>query len=580
MSDSLQAYKNLEAPIPEKILTWYLYGQGMENFGKDKKPTEVSMPSYSPDELLVRIDAVGICFSDIKVINQGNEHPRITGRDLMTDPVTLGHEPSITVVGVGANIQDQYKVGQRFIVQPDVYYQGTSMAFGYVLPGAQSQYQVLTKELLNGDEGAYLIPLADSTGYASAALTEAWACVVAAYRISHRQSIKPEGALWIIGSPNDDGNYTLDMEITSKIVFATDVNQPLMDEIRDLAASGHFELIETPQYTDMELSEFEAEYGLLDDIIILGADADIVEATTPFLGNEGVMNLVGREEMARTVSIDVGKVHYQRHQYVGTIDRRIGTAYPSMRRKSELTDGGAAWFIGGGGPMGKMHVQLAMEMSEGPKKILVTDVGAERLESVLNRFASLAASKGIEFKAVNPNDMSPEEFTDLVGEFTDDYGFDDIVVLAPVGALIASAVQYLADNGLMNIFAGVPIGTIAEMDLSDVYMGQIRFVGSSGSKLSDMQDTLKAAESGQLSTGTALAAIGGMDASWDGMLAVKELKFTGKAVIFPNIRGLDLVALPDLKDRLPNVYAKLTDGQFWNNEAEEELFRTLLPKSE
>ncbi|HEY3298982.1 MAG TPA: zinc-binding dehydrogenase, partial [Armatimonadota bacterium] len=576
MSDILETYKKAEENLPEKILAWHLYGAGMENLGKDKKPEEVAMPSYGPGELLVRIDAVGICFSDIKVINQGNEHPRIKGRDLTTDPVILGHEPSVTVVGVGESLKDKYRIGQRFLVQPDVYYQGKSMAFGYVLPGAQTQYQVLTKELLNGDEGAYLIPMADSTGYAEGALTEAWACVVAAYRISHRHALKPGGILWIIGSPEDDGNYTLDMDITSQTVFATDVNRPLISELKELAASGKFELVETPQYVDMDLAAFESEYGLVDDIIVLGADADIIETVANHLGNEGVMNIVARESMSRPVKIDVGKVHYQRHQYIGTSGRSIGASYGAKRKQSELRNGGTAWFIGGAGPMGKMHVQLAMETAGGPSKILVTDVGAERLESATRRFAPLAASKGITFQAVNPNEMSTEDFNKIVDGLTDEQGFDDIVVMAPVGAIIANWVKYLAEEGLMNIFAGVPIGTIADIDLTDVYMNQIRFVGSSGSRLSDMQDTLKAAESGQLSSGTALAAIGGIEASWDGMLAVKELKYTGKAVIYPQIKGLELLSLAELKDRLPKVYAKLTNGEFWNNEAEAELLREML----
>ena len=578
--DSLSTYRHAEGKLPERTLTWYLYGAGMENFGKDKRPESVPMPKYGADELLVRIDAVGICFSDIKVINQGNEHPRIKGRDLVSEPVVLGHEPAITVVGVGENLKDKYHIGERFIIQADVFYQGQSMAFGYVLAGAQTQYQVLTKELLNGDEGAYVIPLADTTGYAEGALTEAWSCVVAAYRIDHRHGLKPEGALWIIGSPGDHGKYTLGTEITSQVVFATDVNRPLIDELTELARGGKFRLIETPQYEDMDLNEFQSEYGFMDDIVVLGADAEIVEAAAGLLGNEGVMNLMGQSPMSRPVKIDVGKVHYQRHQYVGASCPCIGDAYTALRKQSELASDGAAWFIGGAGPMGKMHVQLALESAGGPSRILVTDVGTERLESAKMRFGPLAESKGIRFEAINPNDMSVEEFNKFVDDITGEAGFDDIVVMAPVGALIANSSQYLAEDGLMNIFAGVPIGTIAEMDLTDVYMGRIRFVGSSGSKLSDMQDTLNAAEAGQLSTGTALAGIGGIEASWDGMLSVKELKFTGKVVIYPQIEGLELLSLVELKDRLPNVYAKLTDGQFWNNEAEEELLRETLRSAE
>jgi hypothetical protein len=38
-----------------------------------------------------------------------------------------------------------------------------------------------------------------------------------------------------------------------------------------------------------------------------------------------------------------------------------------------------------------------------------------------------------------------------------------------------------------------------------------------------------------------------------------------------------LTALPDLKETLPSVYAKLRDGREWTAEAEEEFLRLLLP---
>jgi D-arabinose 1-dehydrogenase-like Zn-dependent alcohol dehydrogenase len=172
--------------------------------------------------------------------------------------------------------------------------------------------------------------------------------------------------------------------------------------------------------------------------------------------------------------------------------------------------------------------------------------------------------------------MSKEDYAQMLTDFTDGNGFDDIVVLAPVPVLIAGAVPYLGIEGLMNIFAGVAIGTIAELDLTGAYTKQMRIVGSSGSKLSDLKDTLEAAESGELSTNTSVAAIGGIEASWDGMKAVKEGRFPGRVVIYPQIHGLELSALTDLRDKAPTVYAKLTHGMFWNREAEAELIRTMV----
>ncbi len=576
MEAILENYKKVSGKLPDSKWNWYLYGAGLENFGKDQKPEEIPMPKFGSDQLLLRIDAIGICFSDIKVINQGDQHARITGRDLKTNPVTLGHEASVTVVGIGDNLKGKYNIGDRFIVQADVFYKGQSMAFGYVLPGAQTQYQVVGDEVINGDEGSYLIPVQESTGYAEAALAEPWACVVASYRIGRRTSIKSDGVLWFIGTPGDDEDYTLDIDIDSKTVVATGLTGSILDQVKSQASSGGFELIETPSFGSLDLGAIASKYGGFDDIIVLGADADVIEKASELLGKDSVMNIVAEKPMSRPVKIDVGKVHYQNHSYLGTTSGIIGAGYAPVRVPSELHTEGSAWFIGAGGPMGQMHVQRAVELPNGPKKIIATDVDTARLNSLKQRFLPIAARRGIELEVINPMEMSAEEFNAYLEKFTGGKGFDDVVVLAPIAVLMAQAVPHMGEECLMNIFAGVPIGTIASLDLTGVYTKNIRFVGSSGSKVTDMQDTLHAAESGALSTNTSVAAIGGIEASWDGMKAVKEGRFPGRVVIYPQIHGLELTGVPDLKDKLPNVYAKLTDGMFWNREAEAELISSMV----
>ena len=111
--------------------------------------------------------------SDIKVLTQGNQHPRILGRDMEREPVILGHEASVTVVAVGENRRGQFRPGDRFIVQADVHYKGKNVAYGYQLPGALEQFGVIPKEMIDGDEGCYLLPVKPETGYAEAALSRA-----------------------------------------------------------------------------------------------------------------------------------------------------------------------------------------------------------------------------------------------------------------------------------------------------------------------------------------------------------------------------------------------------------------------
>jgi len=129
----------------------------------------------------------------------------------------------------------------------------------------------------------------------------------------------------------------------------------------------------------------------------------------------------------------------------------------------------------------------------------------------------------------------------------------------------------------MNIFAGVARGATAKLDLSDVYLKDVRFFGHSASSFDDLKLMLHETESGELSPNRSVAAIGSLSAAKDGLRAVKDQVYPGKVVIYINIKDFPLTAVPDLKDVLPSVYEKLTNGREWNNEAEAEFLRVMLP---
>ncbi len=579
MTDKLTAYKRGEDPLTGPNELWPLYGAGLENLGVNRRPITAPMPQYGPDELLVRHDACGLCFSDTKVINLGQNHPRIF-RDISKEPVVLGHEVSLTVVGVGENLRDRYHVGDRFIVQAEIYYKGVNWAYGYMLQGGLSRYGVLDERVLNGDDGVYLIPVKPETGYAESALTEPWACVTAAYGLKYRTALKPGGTTWIIGSEAgrqiSDDRYTisagLDAASHPARVVLTNVSAAFDVWLRQRAAALEIEVLDAPAVTDFPVAE-------ADDIVLLGADPDLLEAASPRLAKDGVFAIIADQPMPRPVTLDAGRIHYNNWVYVGDTGSDIAAAYRARPVRSELKAGGRAWFIGAAGPMGRMHVQRAIEMAHGPAVIVGTDVSDARLQDLVDSFAAEAVAKGIEFISLNPTDR--ETYRSVMSRFAPSSsaggGFDDIVVLAPVAALITDAATWLAADGVLNIFAGVARGTMATFDVSDVYLRNVRYIGQSGSKIEDMQLMLHQAETGALSPNRSVAAIGSLAAAWDGIKAVKEQTFPGKIVIYPQIRDLPLTPLAELREKLPTVYAKLKDGREWTNAAEEELLRLMLP---
>ncbi len=585
MSETIVDYKNASY-IPREMLTWRMHGAGLENLGINGKAERVPVPSFGPNEILVRTDTVGICFSDVKLISQGSQHKRIFGRDLKTNPATPGHEVSITVVGVGENYRNKYKVGDRFIVQADVYFKGKNVAFGYALTGGYAQYVVLGEEILAGDEGCYLIPVNPNTGYVEAALVEPWTCVVAAYRIHHRRAVKAGGNCLILAQQGFD----LSEAIVSRGIQAESHPSKLIlsGELRDLeqrlidqSNGADMEIVKVPEINSgcvKDLAASVTDGNGFDDVICFGKpETALIEELGAYLAAGGVMNMVCPRAEPITATLDVGRIHYAATSYIGCSGPDAALSY-MLSRDSELLPDGAAWFIGAAGPMGQMHVQLAIRKQNGPKKILCTDVDNNRLRALAENVSSSAEAAGVRIEFLNPMEVGDEGLRKVINDLTGGYGFDDIVLLAPVASLIETSSKYLADGGVFNIFAGVPEGTMAAIDLTGICLRQHRYVGSSGSRPQDMVDTLAMTESGEIPTATSCAAIGGIHAIHDGVEAVKTGRFPGKTVIFAQIEDLPLTALTDLHKILPNVAEKLADGKFWTKEAEDELLKTKLAK--
>jgi D-arabinose 1-dehydrogenase-like Zn-dependent alcohol dehydrogenase len=566
-TDKLTQYKRGDAPLPETSQLWPLYGAGMENLGRDGRPLHVPTPRPGPDELLVRHDAVGLCFSDIKVIQAGEAHPRIY-RSMRQEPVVLGHEVSMTAVGVGENLRDRYRVGDRFIVQADIFVNGIGYAYGYEIQGGLSQFSVIDQRVLAGDHGNYLLPVQPDTGYAESALTEPWACVIAAYQLGYRTGIKPGGTTWVIGAdPGEARRYTYHAPFSPGRLMLTNVPAGTASWLKARAAGAGAEIVE-----EADLAHPPVEP--VDDIIVLGADAEIVERAGSHLAPFGVLAIVAQRPFRRPVEVDIGRVHYDRLVTVGTRESDIAQAYQKTPVRSALRPAGRAWFVGAGGPIGRMHLQRAIQHQNGPRTIVCSDVSAARLTDLEASFRAEAEAKGLDLTCVNPLDR--ESFQATMAPFRES-GFDDIVVLAPVAAAVAEAATYLALAGVMNVFAGLARGTKAPLDLSDAYLKDTRVIGHSASSIDDLRLMLLQTERGELSPNRSVAAVGSLSAARDGLIAVHEAAYPGKVVIYPQIADLPLTPLPQLRGRLPSVYAKLKDGREWTLAAENEMLRLMLP---
>jgi threonine dehydrogenase-like Zn-dependent dehydrogenase len=169
--------------------------------------------------------------------------------------------------------------------------------------------------------------------------------------------------------------------------------------------------------------------------------------------------------------------------------------------------------------------------------------------------------------------MPAEEYASALAAAHGGRGFDDIVVIVASTPAIEAALPHLAADGLLVIFGGLARGTMAALDLSNIYRGGMQMTGSAGSTIHDQATVLRKVAAGTLSTANAVAAVGGLDAARDGMQGLMDGRFPGKMVIFPQVESFPLTALADLKTAAPSVFNLLGSAGDWTRRAETEFLR-------
>jgi L-sorbose 1-phosphate reductase len=567
-----QSFVKANNPIPEQQFTWPLYGTGVKFLGKDGKPVERAVPEYSGDELLMRVDAVSMCYTDVKGITQGQNHPRLTGRNLMKDPIIPGHELSMTVVGVGKNLSDDYKVGDRYTLQPDVWVDGKNIQFCFEMYGGYRQYAKIGKEILYGDAGNYLIPITADMLYAAAAITEPWACVEAAYRSEYRDHLKDGGDLWIIGCDKSRESYAPDVLFERSdpaSIAITNLPADLKEKISAICNKKSIPISEKALEATLEA---DASY---DDIVVLDCNADTITRVSQKLDKGGLIVMFGRSDSSM-IEIDLGRLHYDGIYYAGTDSLNLNKGYMKTAPRVNLVPGGKTWVVGAGGPMGRMHLQRAIEAKNGPALIVASEVTTDRFEALKKFFYPMALEYKKELIVVNPKN-EPKKYTAIMQRVMDEGGFDDIEIMVAIVQVITETMKYPAKAGVINLFAGLKRGVTMNVD-PWLIQGpqQVRFLGHSGSALDDQKAVVKKMLTGELKPELSVAAVGGLMQVADGIQAMKDWKYSGKIVIYPHVFDFPLTAMHEFEKKDPQIFAALGIGGTWTKEAEEKFLEKTL----
>ena len=155
---------------------------------------DVPDPVPGPDEVLVEVEACGVCGSDVQIINVPPGHPS-------TPPVIIGHEFVGRIRGAGAGVRDA-AIGARVVVDPDPKCGACAscragrpancsniLALGVHRDGALARFVTTPANTV--------YPIAEDVPAELAALVEPLACVVNG---TNRAAVRPGESVVVFGA--------------------------------------------------------------------------------------------------------------------------------------------------------------------------------------------------------------------------------------------------------------------------------------------------------------------------------------------------------------------------------------------
>ena len=155
---------------------------------------DVPDPVPAADEVLIEVEACGVCGSDVQIINMPPGHPS-------TPPVIIGHEFVGWIRGTGSAVRD-VAIGTRVVVDPDPKCGACDacragrpanctniVALGVYRDGALARYVTAPANSV--------YPISDAVPAEIAALVEPLACVING---TNRASIRPGESAIVFGA--------------------------------------------------------------------------------------------------------------------------------------------------------------------------------------------------------------------------------------------------------------------------------------------------------------------------------------------------------------------------------------------
>lgn len=300
----------------------------------DIRLEEFELPEIGAGEALIKVVSDSVCLSTYKAVKQGSNHKRVPD-DIAEKPIIIGHEMCAEIIEVGENLKNDWKSGQKIVIQPALKLEsGHDVGYSFQYVGGNTQYAVVPEIVF---ERGCVIPY-EGDCFFKGSLVEALGCIIRGYKgfyhtdytnYKRTDGAKVGGKIAILGGAGPMGIGAVDMAIgyagasqvvvtdlsAERLAFAAKQYSP--ETAKDMGVDLVY--LNTSGMADPTEELIKLSDGGFDDVFVMVPVAPLFTMAERICRTDGCINFfAGPAVHDLQGSLNLYRVHYDGIHVVGT----------------------------------------------------------------------------------------------------------------------------------------------------------------------------------------------------------------------------------------------------------------------
>ena len=300
----------------------------------DIRVESFELPEPGPDEVLIKVGSDSLCASTYKAVKQGTAHKRVPP-DVAENPVMIGHEMAAEIIKVGSKLTDEWKTGDRIVIQPALKLaSGYDPGYSYRYIGGSATYCVVPSIVL--ERGCMIKYRGEN--FFGGSLVESLGCLIRGfkgfYHTDYTTYIRTDGAkkggkLAILAGAGPMGLGAVELAkgyAGCAQVVVTDINSERLEwaaahcTVIDAAEAGvELTYADTSGMDDPVATLRELSDGGFDDVFVMAPVPALFTMAEQICREDGCVNFfAGPAIHDLQGSLNLYRIHYDGIHVVGT----------------------------------------------------------------------------------------------------------------------------------------------------------------------------------------------------------------------------------------------------------------------